>query len=362
MQIIQTKSPKARPIQEAQGKEFRVFNDRKSLHRGDVPVWFVYLHEYAWEAFLSHTIEIYSRTGHEGQGIFVGKYFRDEFGEFAVATSYFGGEGESSQSHVEMSEQCLQLISRQCVAEDLLMLIWVHTHPKFGAFYSSTDTRCLRTNFYMPFQIGIVVDIVRRELKGFRVLDREVIGFDDFALYNGEPARLFQPYETEGLPALRAQSIEITRKGRETAQAPADELLREVKAINASLPAISDLLEGLLVRERESKQEDRAGYGGPFAEEVIRLRKDVEFLKELIRKGEPARTEQDVLGLLTPPLERIEAEVKSFGLMSDKTDTLTTMLQSHAKQLSRQAKLQVGTLALAALVFLLLLIKVVLKP
>jgi len=106
MQIIQTKSPKARPIQEAQGKEFRVFSDRKSLHQGDVPVWFVYIHEYAWEAFLSHTMEIYSRTGHEGQGIFVGKYFRDEFGEFAVATSYFGGEGESSQSHVEMSEEC----------------------------------------------------------------------------------------------------------------------------------------------------------------------------------------------------------------------------------------------------------------
>jgi proteasome lid subunit RPN8/RPN11 len=360
MQIIQTKSPKARPIQEAQGKEFRVFSDRKSLHRGDVPVWFVYLHEYAWEAFLSHTMEIYSRTGHEGQGIFVGKYFRDEFGEFAVATSYFGGEGESSQSHVEMSEQCLQLISRQCVAEDLLMLIWVHTHPKFGAFYSGTDIRCLRTNFYMPFQIGIVVDIVRRELKGFRVREGEVICFDDFALYNGEPARLFQPYE--GLPALRAHSIEITRKGRETTQAPADELLREVKAINTSLPAITDLLKGLLVREREARQEDRAEYGGPFAEEVTRLRKDVEFLKELIRKGEPVRTEQDVLGSLTPPLERIEAEVKSLGLMSDKTDTLTTMLQSHAKELSRQAKLQVGTLALAALVLLLLLIKVVLRP
>jgi proteasome lid subunit RPN8/RPN11 len=362
MQIVQTKFTKARPIQEAQGKEFRVFSDRKSLHRGNVPVWFVYLHEYAWEAFLNHTMEIYSRTGHEGQGIFVGKYFQDEFGEFAVATSYFGGEGESSHSHVEMSEQCLALISTQCIAEDLLMLIWVHTHPKFGAFYSSTDINCLRTNFYMPFQIGMVVDIVSRDLKGFRVRDGEVIGFSDFALYNGEPARLVQPYENDGLPALRAQSLEIRRKGQETALAPTDELLREVKAINASLPTISDLLEGLLVRERRGTQEQEVMNDGLLAEEVTRLRKDVEFLKELIRKGEPAEIEQNVLASLTAPLERIEAGVKSLGLLSDKTETLTEAAQSYAKELSRQAKLQVATLALAALIFLLLLIKVVLRP
>jgi proteasome lid subunit RPN8/RPN11 len=360
MQIVQTKFPKALPIQEAQGKEFRIFSDRRSLHRGDVPVWFVYVHEYAWEAFLNHTMEIYSRTGHEGQGIFVGKYFRDEFGEFAVATSYFGGEGESSHSHVEMSEQCLALISSQCVAEDLLMLIWVHTHPKFGAFYSSTDINCLRTNFYMPFQIGIVVDIVSRELKGFRVRDGEVIDFGDLSLYNGEPARLFQPYENERSPAMRAQSIEIRRKGQEAAHAPADELLREVKAINASLPTISDLLEGLLVRERAATQD--VTNGELLAEEVSRLRKDVEFLKELIRKGESAQTEQDILDSLTSPLERIEAGVKSLGLQSDKTDTLTEAVQFHSKELSRQTKLQVITLALAALVFLLLLIRVVLRP
>jgi len=362
MQIVQTKVTKARPIQEAQGEEFRVFNDRKSLHRGDVPAWFVYLHEYAWEAFLNHTTEIYNRTGHEGQGIFVGKYFYDEFGEFAVATSYFGGEGESSHSHVEMSEQCLSLISRQCVAEDLLMLIWVHTHPKFGAFYSGTDVNCLKTNFFMPFQIGVVVDIVKRELKSFRVHAGEVIGFSDFALYHGESGRIFKPYENEGPPVLRAQSIEIRRKGQEPPHAPADELLREVKAINASLPTIRELLGGLVVRERAATRDERAVNSAPFAEEVASLRKEVEFLRELIRKGEPAQTEQDFLGPLTPPLERIEAGINSLGLLSDKTDTLTETAQAHAKELSRQTRLQAVTLAVAALAFLLLLIKLILRP
>lgn len=361
MEIVQTKVTKARPIQEAQGEEFRVFHDRKRFHRGDVPVWFVYIHEYAWEAFLSHTTEVYSRSGHEGQGIFLGNYFRDEFGEFAVATSYFEGEGESSHAHVEMSEQCLALISKQCLAEDLLMLIWIHTHPTFGAFYSGTDVNCLRTNFYMPFQIGIVVDIVRHELKGFRVHSGEVVGFSDFALYNGESARIFRPYENDGALTVRAQGIEIKRKTPEIAHAPSEEVLREVKAINAVLPSIKVLLESLLARERAAPQE-RETQDGRVAEEIARLRQDVEFLKERIGKGEPAQTQWDFAGPLTPPLERIEAEVKSLGLLSDKTDTLTEAVQSHAKELSRQTKLQSAMLALAALAFLMLLTKLILRP
>lgn len=361
MEIVQTKVTKAQPIQETQGEEFRVFRDRKSLHWGQVPSWFVYIHEYAWEAFLNHTTEVYSRTGHEGQGIFLGQYFRDEFGEFAVATSYFEGEGESSRGHVEMSDQCLAVISKHCLAEDLLMLIWIHTHPTFGAFYSGTDVNCLRTNFYMPFQIGVVVDIVRHELKGFRVRAGEVVGFDDFVLYNSESPRIFRPYENEGLPAVRVQGIEIKRKTPEIAHAPLEEVLQEVKAINAVLPHIKLLLEVLLARERAAQQE-RVAQGGPVVEEVVRLRQDVELLKEIIGKGEATQTQRDFLGSLSSTLERIEAEVKSLERLSDKAETLTEAVQSHAKEVSRQAKFQAAILTLAALAFLMLLTKLILRP
>jgi proteasome lid subunit RPN8/RPN11 len=354
MEIVQTKVKKAQPIQEAQGEEIRIFLDRKLLHGGDVPNWFVYIYEYAWEAFLNHTTEIYSHTGHEGQGIFLGKYFRDEFGEFAVATAYFGGEGESSHAHVEMSEQCLSRISRQCLTDDLLMLIWIHTHPTFGAFYSGTDSHCLRTNFYMPYQIGIVVDIIRRELKGFHVRAGEVVGFSDFALYSGVSARIFQPYENEGSSMVRAQGIEIKRKSPETSHAPADEVLREVKSINAALPPIRALLEGLLARERAAPPE-RVADDGPVAEEVASLRKEVELIKGLIRKSEAAETQWDLTASLTPHIERIEAGVESLGRLSDKADTLTEAARSQAKELSRQTKLQAVMLTLAVLIFLILL-------
>jgi hypothetical protein len=83
----------------------------------------------------------------------------------------------------------------------------------------------------------------------------------------------------------------------------------------------------------------------------------VELLKELIRKVEAAQTPCDSMGPLTPPLERIEAEVKSLGLLSDKADALTCAVQSHAKELSRQTKMQAAMLALAAVVFLILLLR-----
>lgn len=362
MQIVQTKVTKARPIQEAQGEEFRVFRDRMSLHQGEVPGWFVYIHEYAWEAFLNHTTEVYASTGHEGQGIFAGQYFRDEFGEFAVATTYFDGEGESSRSHVEMSEQCLSLISKGCLTEDLLMLIWVHTHPTFGAFYSGTDVNCLRTNFYMSFQMGIVVDIVGRELKGFRVIAGEVVGFDDFAICGGESTRIFRPYESDGAQAVRGQSMDIKRKIPEAARAPTDEVLREVKAIKAALPPIRARLEDLLARARPAPPQERPADAGPFAAAVASLRQDVDFLKELIRKVEAAQTQCDSTAPLAPPLERIEAEVKSLGLLSDKADALTGAVQSHAQELSRQTKVQAAMLALAAVVFLILLLRLTLRP
>lgn len=361
MEIVQTKFTHAQPLQAAQGEEFRVFHDRRLLHRDEVPGWFVYINEYAWEAFLSHTTGVYSRTRHEGQGIFLGKYFRDGFGEFAVATAYFEGEGASSRGHVEMSEQCLSLISERCIAEDLLMLIWIHTHPTFGAFYSGTDVNCLKTNFYMPFQTGFVVDIVRRELKGFRVSGGEVVDFDDFAVYSDERTHIFKPYEREEAPMVRAQGIEIKRKIPEAVGGSTDEVLQEVKAVNAALLRIRAVLEDLLARERPAPQTLTADDGLVIAE-VASLRKDVELIKELIRKSEAAQPVCDFTDQFTPLLERTDAQVKSFGLLSDKAAALTEAIQSHEKELSRQTKVQAAMLSLAALVFLLFLIKLTVRP
>lgn len=107
---------------------------------------------------------------------------------------------------------------------------------------------------------------------------------------------------------------------------------------------------------------ERAAHDGRVAEEVASLRKELVLVKELIQKGEAANIQVDFTASLTPPLERIEAEVKSLGRLSEKDDALKGTVQSQAKELSRQTKLQAVMLALAALVFLMLLIKLTLRP
>lgn len=182
-------------ISEVGGETYSIFQNRKSLHQS-INGFHVYINQFAWDAFINHSMNVYKQSKHEAQGIFLGKYFKDSFGEFAVATEYCEGVGESSHAYVGMSEECVAEISKKCSAEKLMMLIWIHTHPNFGVFYSGTDVNCLKTNFHMPFQSGIVVDIIRHESKGFKVdSGKNVIEFADYSIYNIPENRIFKPYE-----------------------------------------------------------------------------------------------------------------------------------------------------------------------
>jgi len=291
MNIVQTKETRATSIAEQRNDAFRIFKNRTGLHRGGVPRWFVYINDYAWEAFLSHTHAIYARTGHEGQGIFGGKYFEDELGQFAVATTYYEGEGSSSHSHVEMSEECLSTISRHCQEEGLQMLIWVHTHPTFGPFYSGTDSTCLKTNFFMPFQIGIVVDIVKEALKGFKVDSGEVVEFDDYALYNEEQSNIWRPYQRKEI----GDRIEIKKKSSEGVATLPEEAVQELKAVNETLEAI----RGVLVDEIQ-KEMASADASGTLS-------------SELCRRVEKIQTETETMRLLLETTNRSVATIVEQG-------------------------------------------------
>jgi len=228
MKIVKTKTIEAKEILEIPNKELPDkalidFKDRKKLHNEEPPKFFVYIQDYAWEAFKSHGKRIYDEVRHEAQGIFVGYYFKDQFGEFVVATNYEEGNGNSQSAYVEMSEECLAKISEKCQNDGTLMLIWVHTHPNFGVFYSSTDYNCLKTNFYKPYQIGIVVDIKKEQHKGFKTKGSDVVEFSDYALFNDEKNILFPLYES--------YKIEIVRKN----DGRINELTEEVKRLKFDL-------------------------------------------------------------------------------------------------------------------------------
>jgi proteasome lid subunit RPN8/RPN11 len=200
MKIIKTKEIVPSDISQLGSDLKEIFKDRTKLHNETIPPFFAYIQDYAWEAFLSHGNNVYKTIKHEAQGILLGKYCKDEYGEFIVATKYAEGDGNSTQSYVEMTEERLAEISVQCQNEDLLMLIWLHTHPGFGVFYSGTDIGCLKTNFYKKYQAGIVVDILKKHDKGYKTENSNVNEFQDYLIINSNDSVLEKPFSSQVFP------------------------------------------------------------------------------------------------------------------------------------------------------------------
>lgn len=211
MKIIKTKEITPADISSLDDNLKDIFNDRTKLHNETIPPFFAYIQDYAWEAFLSHGNNVYETIRHEAQGILLGKYFKDKYGEFVVATKYAEGDGNSTQSFVEMTEERLAEISIQCQNEDLLMLIWLHTHPGFGVFYSGTDISCLKTNFYKKYHAGIVVDILKKHVKGYKTINSDVKEFQEYSLINSNTFILEKPFSFIE-PGTNKKVVSVTKE------------------------------------------------------------------------------------------------------------------------------------------------------
>lgn len=210
MKIIKTKEIVPSDISQLGDDLKEIFKDRTKLHKETIPPFFAYIQDYAWEAFLSHGNNIYNTIRHEAQGILLGKYFKDEYGEFIIATKYAEGDGNSTQSYVEMTEERLSEISVQCQNEDLLMLVWLHTHPGFGVFYSGTDINCLKTNFYKKYQAGIVVDILKKQDKGYKTDNSNVNEFQDYLIINSNKNALEKPFNNQ-TPLSKKKTVNLSK-------------------------------------------------------------------------------------------------------------------------------------------------------
>jgi proteasome lid subunit RPN8/RPN11/FtsZ-binding cell division protein ZapB len=270
MKIVKTREITPKDVLEITEPDLLDFKDRAKLHEDSIPTFFVYIQDYAWNAFISHGNNVYKELRHEAQGIFVGQYFKDKFGEFVVATSYAEGNGNSQSSYVEMSEECLAKISEKCQTDGTLMLIWVHTHPGLGVFYSGTDYNCLKTNFYMPYQIGLVVDILKKQIKGFKTNGGEVLEFDNYALFNDEQNRLFPPYQKvkiinekdriikelrEENKELREENKELREKIKELEEE--NQLLKKKREENQSGLSSTKKSDGCLLRKLKKKKKKK---------------------------------------------------------------------------------------------------------
>lgn len=209
MRIIKTKE--IAPISIGRHDDnFQYFQDRTKIHNNQrIPPFAVYINEKDWDSFFWHGIHIYNEIKTEAQGIFLGKYYKDKYGEFIITYQYEAGEGDSTAVYVEMSAACLARISDKCQDNGLNMTIWAHTHPGLGVFYSGTDNSCLKTNFYKPYQIGIVVDILSKQIKGFQTINSKIVEFNDYFIVNLKSNKIYKPFkEMEAVNMSKKISIE----------------------------------------------------------------------------------------------------------------------------------------------------------
>jgi proteasome lid subunit RPN8/RPN11/archaellum component FlaC len=349
--ITLKKTVSALPIQETAEEEFFLFRDRLRLHANEIPDFFVYISESAWEEFLIHTMQIYDSIRHEGQGIFLGKYFKDEFGEFAVAISYQEGDGASTHASVEMSEQCLSEISRKCVAENLLMLTWIHTHPNFGAFYSPTDVNCLKTNFFMPFQTGIVVDILRREHKGFKVRDGNVQEFKHYSLYSLERRRLFKPYDDIKRAEPEPQK-NLNIKKKDTAGvfvSVSDIILQEVKTIKNELEEAKNLLKKINLPTNSYPEQVFPN------REIESLTINLESIKEQI--NDLKEFFGKVSNSLPEHLENTKTEIESVKTQQENVNDFAKEIKDDVEELKKQSDwLFMFSIIVMAVLFIIILL------
>ena len=150
-----------------------VFSNRASLHAETARKHFTcYVETKAYDDFVSFANEIYKSSRHEATGLIVGYYLYDKVNpdsKFIVGTNFLRATGNNTNVTCEFSYQDSIDHSDFCNKHQLQPLIWIHSHPNFGAFYSGTDSNTLQSLFYANHQMGVVVDNIRQEVLGYKM-------------------------------------------------------------------------------------------------------------------------------------------------------------------------------------------------
>ena len=236
----------------------------------------------AMDAFHQYGDAVYDKYHTEATGLMLGYYLHapgNPAVRVGIATTFIEARGVASSVRCEVShEDCCQanLYAEQ---HHLLFIVWPHTHPGFGVFYSDTDSTTLRTDFSAEQHAGIVIDNLKGRYLAYKIIDgrQEKIPIWSFSLNDFRSlgmASLFQyledpvqEKETGEDACTDVQEPEETPPGADAGNAapapspegplPAerDEILDRLSSIASSLETIVSILEK---REAVALSQDRA--------------------------------------------------------------------------------------------------------
>lgn len=121
----------------------------------------------------------------EAMGLLAGMVYNYDEKDYVVVEEYLTGALKASSVNVKFNEGTLGSISERVGSR--IIVGWVHSHPGYGCFMSSTDLKTQKSYFSKPFNIAGVFDPTKKEkgemLKRFYKLEGDNYREIPFAVF-----------------------------------------------------------------------------------------------------------------------------------------------------------------------------------
>lgn len=225
-----------------------VFANRITLHKETAGKKFTcYIEKKAYDAFIQFANETYQSHHHEATGLIVGYYLYDKDNpesRFIVGTHFLKASGESSSVTTEFSYIDSINHSVFCNEHKLLPLIWIHSHPGFGIFYSDTDCTTLKTLFAAKHQMGVVVDNLKNQVLGYKMYDNKMLEENVFLLdLDKSNTTKWIYYQQNKKKEILPVVVDIDEKEEITKDT--EEKIEEIKALEIKVENLENEIAGL---------------------------------------------------------------------------------------------------------------------
>lgn len=162
----------------------------------------------AMDAFTTYADEVYSQSRKEATGLHVGYFFHDPDDpeiKVAVPVCFIEARGNATTVTCEISYEEIGEVSRYCEDHHLDILVWSHSHPGFGVFYSLTDCTTLRTQFNADQHAGVVVDNLHGLFLAYKIFDgrQETLPILGFSLTECRRDGVLRTFEYREQPSAK---------------------------------------------------------------------------------------------------------------------------------------------------------------
>ena len=127
----------------------------------------------AMDAFRQYGDTVYDKYRTEATGLMLGYYLHAPGNpaiKVGIATTFIEAQGVASSVRCEVSHEDCCLANLYAEQHHMLFIVWPHTHPGFGVFYSDTDSTTLWTVFNAEQHAGIVIDNINERYLAYKII------------------------------------------------------------------------------------------------------------------------------------------------------------------------------------------------